>query len=255
MCSRYALVSKIRDIEKRFGVTAMSSPRFEPNANIGPGKYAPVIVAEKDIEIRLMRFGLIPSWMKKPMTLINARAEGDNNPDDTEGFTGKFGIFEKPSFRKPVRSQRCIVPADAFYEGPNDIGLSKPYSFSLPEADSPFGMAGIWDEWIDENNKSTFSFAVITMPANALLRAIGHTRSPLVLDRNDEECWLDTSAPIHTIAALMRTPPASSMQAYPVSPRIKNPAARESQLLQPTGNAVDPRDHSPGQRGQLDLFG
>ena len=51
------------------------------------------------------------------MYLFNARAEGDRNNENNEFYSGAKGIITKPSFRKPIRSQRCLVIADAFYEG------------------------------------------------------------------------------------------------------------------------------------------
>ena len=43
------------------------------------------------------------------MYLFNARAEGDHNKENNENYSGAKGIITKPSFRKPIRSQRCLV--------------------------------------------------------------------------------------------------------------------------------------------------
>jgi putative SOS response-associated peptidase YedK len=54
--------------------------------------------------LKPMRRGLIPSWSKDETIgdkLTNARAET---------------ISEKASFRKPLQSHRCLIPADGFYE-------------------------------------------------------------------------------------------------------------------------------------------
>jgi len=37
----------------------------------------------------------------------------------------------KPEFRKPIRSQRCLVVARAFIEGLTNEGLNKPYLIYL----------------------------------------------------------------------------------------------------------------------------
>ena len=52
-------------------------------------------------EIQLFRFGMTPSWMTKPALFINARAEGDHNPDNNPAYTGTKGIITKPAFRSP----------------------------------------------------------------------------------------------------------------------------------------------------------
>ncbi len=46
MCGRYVLVQKIEIIEKRFNVIAPNYFEWQPNYNIGPGTFAPVITSE-----------------------------------------------------------------------------------------------------------------------------------------------------------------------------------------------------------------
>ena len=66
------------------------------------------------------------------------------------------------------------VIADAFYEGSMKEKLNKPYFVYLRDKQRPFSFAGIWDTWEDEDFQDHHSFAIITVPANALLRKIGH---------------------------------------------------------------------------------
>ncbi|MFZ4783840.1 MAG: SOS response-associated peptidase [Flavobacteriales bacterium] len=241
MCGRYATVTKIKEIEKKFGVTAKPGVVFEPHTNIGPGQLALVITSDQPQALDLMRFGLTPHWAKKPMLFINARSEGDHNPDDVEHYTGAKGILEKPSFRKPIRSQRCVIIADCFYEGPKDIGLSKPYCVYMRNGERPFAMAGIWDQWVNTNTGEIIrSFAIVTTAANSVLRKLGHHRSPLILDKGMDKVWLDIKTPLSEITALMRTPLAEWMNAYPVDPAMKNPRAIGMELLRPTGERIEP---------------
>ena len=118
MCGRYIMVQKVEVLEKRFGVKVPDSLALFPSYNISPGKMAPVITNDHPHEIQLFRFGFTPSWATKAGLFINARAEGDNNSDNDPRYTGAKGIIIKPAFRKAIRSQRCLIPADAFIEGP-----------------------------------------------------------------------------------------------------------------------------------------
>lgn len=255
MCGRYAVVTKIKEIEKKFGVTSNSGLSFEPNANVAPGTFAPVITSASPKEIQFYRFGLMPSWSKKPMLLINARSEGDHNQDNLQNYTGAKGIFEKPSFRKPIRSQRCIIPADYFFEGPQDLGLSKPFCFYKKNEYTPFCFAGIWDEFIDQNSGYKLaSFAIITTPANDLLRRIGHPRAPLILPEGREKEWLNPDLALSDISGFFLPPGNDELNAYPVSSEIKNPKAQGLHLLQPTGERVD-KEYRYEVTQQLDLFG
>lgn len=67
----------------------------------------------------MMRWGLIPSWSLDTNVgarTINARAET---------------AATKPSFRDPLRKQRCLVPADAFYEWRRAAKENQPFCFEV----------------------------------------------------------------------------------------------------------------------------
>ena len=239
MCGRYVLVQKVELIEKRFNVEAPQGFDFQPSYNIAPGSYAPVITNENPRQLELFRFGLTPFWSKKPLLLINARAEGDHNPDDNPEYTGARGIITKPSFRKPIRSQRCLIPADCFIEGTTKEKLSRPYVVYLREGERPFAFAGVWDTWANPDTGEIIrSFAIITTVANELLRKIPHHRSPVILPRSLEKAWLSDDLPLSDVTGMLRPYPAELMNAYPVDPAIKSPRAAGPQLLKPVGQRL-----------------
>ena len=125
MCGRYVTVSPIKAVEQRFNVKA--SKPWNSNTNVSHGDCAPVVASDNQKEVQLMQFGFTPGWAKKQYYMINARAEGDRNSVNDPSYTGAMGILDKPMFRKAIRSQRCLVVADAFIEGPEREKLSKPY--------------------------------------------------------------------------------------------------------------------------------
>jgi putative SOS response-associated peptidase YedK len=238
MCGRYVVVSSVEVIEKRFNVTAdTSASGLQPNFNLGPGSIAPVITNTEPNTLQLFRFGMTPSWAKKQMYLFNARAEGDGNAENDPDYKGGKGIISKPSFRKPIRSQRCLVIADAFIEGTTAQGLDQPFVVYI-KSGRPFAMAGIWDTWMNpETGVQVHSFAIITVPPNSVLQRLPHHRSPVVLRRNDELRWLRAEH-LNDVTALLEPYPAEDMNAYPISPRIKNPRNNAAELLQPVGERV-----------------
>ena len=104
MCGRFTLTVEINALRRRFHALAedlQNLPRF----NIAPTQNIPVIRQEKDgRKIRELRWGLIPRWAKEAsigQRMINARSET---------------LAEKPSFRPLLHRQRCLVPADGYYE-------------------------------------------------------------------------------------------------------------------------------------------
>lgn len=239
MCGRYTIVSKLETLEKRFQAKATQPEKHHPQINVSVGQLAPVVTPQK--EIVFFRFGLTPFWSKKPMYLFNARSEGDHNAEDSMHYRGAMGIFQKPSFRKPIRSQRCLIPADSFFEGPKEEKLSKPFLVYLRDQQRPFAFAGIWDEWADPTTGEIHNgFAIITTQANELMQRIGHPRSPVILHPEDESAWLDPDLPTEELVALMKPFPANQMNAYPVSPAMKNPRAQGMDVLQPVGDRIFP---------------
>ena len=240
MCGRYILVQKQEVIEKRYNAVFDITADYSPSYNISPGQYAPIVLHEGSNVIKMFRFGLTPHWSKKNMLLINARTEGDYNKlNDTE-YNGNKGIISKPSFRKPIRSQRCLIPADAFYEGPELEKLSKPYLVYLIDKVRPFSFAGIFDTWHNEETGEIInSFAIITTVANTLLKKIPHHRSPVILPQSYEQKWLNPKIPLSDVTNMLRPYPGDKMNAYPVSPEVKNPANNSRLLINPTGDRIE----------------
>src|SRR5207244_1367612 len=84
----------------------------------------------------VLRWGLVPHWAKDPSTgfkMINARAET---------------VAEKPAYRDALRTRRCLIVADGFYEWqPRDGGRPKlPWHVTRTDG-APFAFAGLWAVW------------------------------------------------------------------------------------------------------------
>jgi len=239
MCGRYILIQKAEVLEKRFDVKVPDTLQLIASYNIGAGKYAPVITNDRPREIQLFRFGFTPYWMEKGRLFLNARTEGDHNSDNNPLYTGAKGIIAKPAFRRAIRTQRCLIPADAFIEGPEKEKLNRPYVVYLRDQVRPFAFAGIWDQW---ENRSTGeliqSFAIITTVANALMQKIQHPRSPVILHQEDEKKWLSNAIPLAEVTRMLTPYPATLMNAYPIAPTIKNPGADDPGLIHPIGEPL-----------------
>lgn len=236
MCGRFVQIIDIEMFVKRFGVVQPDKINITSSFNVAPGDLAYVITNEKPNELQEMQFGLTPSWAKKRMYLINARAEGDFNPSNDLHYSGPLGIVDKPSYRTAIRSQRCLVVANAFYEGPAKEKLNKPYMFSRKD-EEVFCFAGIWDTWADDTTGAIVnSFSIITTVANEATSAIGHTRSPVILDKKDEKRWLDSSLPLEEVIDLLKPFPGELLKTEPVSIQIKDPRNKGRELRIP----IDP---------------
>jgi putative SOS response-associated peptidase YedK len=257
MCGRYVTISSVKSIEKRFQVEAAPDvpSRLQPNANVSHGEYAPVITSDAPGTLQLQQFGFTPRWAKKQFYMINARSEGDHNSDNDPRYTGAMGILQKPMFRQSIRDRRCLIVADAIIEGPRQEKLTKPYLVYARNGLRLFAMAGIWDEWTNPSTgEITRSFAILTTVSNRLMERIGHHRSPVILHEENEQDWINPSTPLQDITALMRPYPEHLLNAYPISPAIRDPRVNGSDLLQPIGQRLHPEHHYSIHQ-DLELFG
>lgn len=240
MCGRYVNISKVKAVEKRFNAVMERAELYAPNTNISIGNKAPVITQEAPEQIRMYSFGFTPYWAKKPFHLFNARSEGDGNKENSREYSGAKGIITKPAFRHAIRSKRCLVLADAFIEGPKKERLSKPYVMYRRDG-APFAFAGLYDQWVNQDTgEITDGFAIITTASTDLTAAIGHHRSPVVLEEEDEAEWLNGNAPLGEVVNMLGPFDHKEWNAYPIAATIKNPRENGADLLKPIGQRIYP---------------
>ena len=256
MCGRYVIVSNVVTIEKKFNISISSDEEVTKNYNLGPGQVGPIITNDQPHKIQMGRFGYSRSWSEKKSVTINARVDSkEDNPNDSMDYFkkgGKPGIFQHTFWRSAIRKKRCIIFADAFYEGPRKEKLNKPYLVYLRNKQRPFAMAGVWDQFVDSYGIAKPCFAILTVPANKLLNAIGHHRSPLILPPDHVMDYL--SSPLSDIKNLFEPFPYKQMNAYRVSNKMKSGKENNKELVNPIGQPIlNEKDEIVVQ--ELKLFG
>lgn len=242
MCKRYISAQKLVVIEKRFNLDDSLANNYIPSYNISKGNLAPVITNEHPKLLQFFHFGMTPFFAKEKMNILNARVEGQRNRDNDPYYTGARAIIHESAFRKQIRSQRCLVIADAFIIGTE--GSAQPYVVYLKDKVRPFAFAGLWDAWKDEEGKEFYSFSIITTVANQLLRKLGQERAPVILQRNRELAWLNNNLPLADAIRYLYPYPAQLMNAYPVAKAIKDPNAEGRQLIEPV-RPVEKKEQVP----------
>ena len=89
---------------------------------------------------------------------------------------------DTPTFRDAYKRRRCLVPIDSFFEWKAIKGVKpkRPYAIGK-KSGGPFALAGIWESWQrPHTNEWVRTFAIITCPANDLVRPI-HDRMPVIV--------------------------------------------------------------------------
>jgi putative SOS response-associated peptidase YedK len=171
-----------------------------------------------------MLWRLIPYWAPDDsfkFKTINARVEG---------------IEGKPVYRKPFRTQRCLVPATGFYEWDKSVKPTQPWYFKLKHEEL-FAFAGLYDRWQDPKTRTeVLSYTIITIQANGVVGKIHH-RMPVILQKEDEDAWLnpDIVEP-ELLLPLLKQYPDKEMEAYPVSTAVNRPTIDTAELIKPLIN-------------------
>src|SRR5262249_335735 len=161
-----------------------------------------VRIVEGQRQFALVRWGLIPPWVKDPRKfslLINARGESVN---------------DRAAFRYAMRRRRCLVPADGFYAWKDEGGRKRPYCVRpregvrwgrgrggwlvpadgfyawkdeggrkrpycvRPREGGPIAFAGLWETWMGPNGEEMETAIIITTAAKGELARL-HERMPV----------------------------------------------------------------------------
>jgi len=131
----------------------------------------------------------------------------------------------------------CIVPIDGFFEWRAIKGAraKQPYAIAMKDG-SPFGLAGLWENWRNPNTGEwQRTFAIITVPSNSLVGQIHH-RMPAILQPGTYERWLGSAPDPHD---LLITYPSEPMTMWPISTRVNAPENDDPSLLDRTMDQSD----------------
>lgn len=211
MCGRYSVVIDEAKLRKQFTKDLVApTGSLSTNYNMAPTQTGPVITDAAPDRLSTFRWGLVPFWakdLKIGARMINARREG---------------IEDKPSFRKAIRERRCLVVGDSFYEWRRQGGSKTPYRI-LPADGGLLVMAGIWESWKDpESDETVHTYSIITGAPNKEMTSI-HDRMPMLLaDGSRQSAWLDRSADLKDVLALLETPPDGTLETYAINAAVGN---------------------------------
>jgi putative SOS response-associated peptidase YedK len=234
MCGRFVITSPPAAIRQVFGYA--EQPNFPPRHNIAPTQPVPVVIVENGARhFRLMRWGLVPSWVKDPRKitlLINARSES---------------VDEKPAFKNAIRRRRCLIPANGYYEWQVADGRKRPFFIQRRDG-GLFGLAALAERWMGPNGEELDTVAIVTAPASPDLATLHH-RVPVTLTQGDFDRWLDCSednaAPV---MGLLKGPHEGEFIWHEVSTRVNHPDNDEPQLLLPITEAQRAAEDAPKPR-------
>lgn len=213
MCGRFTLHTSIEDLVERF-LFLEQRLHYIPSYNIAPTQQVLTVRSRADNRTAsFMRWGLVSPWQKQGQSrppLINARLET---------------LAEKPTFRRLVNTNRCLIVADGFYEWKQEGTLKYPVYITL-DGGRPFAFAGLWDD------EAQPSCTIITQDASSALQSVHH-RMPVILTPESEELWLSPS-PFTDIQRKLPVQEGRPIQYHRVSTFVNSPRNNDSRCILPS---------------------
>ncbi len=209
MCSRFRSIEDYAQLPHILRWNSL--PNFEFNPNVAPTEQVPIFLTDDGEKVaRLGRFGITMSGPdgKQHAALLNNRTDS----------------LMKGSFKTLLAKQRCIIPAQGFYEWREEKGKKQPYYFYRND-DQPILFCGLWD-YRDIRGDRVVSFSILTDDPNELV-APYHDRMPVIVD--NPASWLDLSDKgLQTIQPL--GPEAFAVR--PVNPAMNKPELKDLAVIE-----------------------
>lgn len=150
--------------------------------NLSPTQRAAVVLGDGDkLELRKLRWGLIPPWVKDlkgSYSTINARVET---------------VATKPAYRAAWKApRRCLVPMAGYYEWREEQGGKQPYYIARADGAMLYA-AGLWEpKHRLQEDDSDGSVTVITHDARDEAGLV-HDRMPVFLPPDAGRAWMTAS--------------------------------------------------------------
>ncbi len=221
MCFTIEIHLTRKAIEERFRVDGSVLHDFDFNYfyRAFDNPLIPVIAQEDPSRIQLMQWGLIPAWSRSREEAEQIRKGTHNARSET--------LHEKPSFKEPFNSGRCLIVAGGFFEWQQINNRKIPW-YITRKSGEPFVFAGLCDNWRNPlDGEEVRSCSIITTIANPLMEHIHNTkkRMPVILEKDGEKKWVSGSSSLLKRKQLLLPIQESDLKAFTVTPRLSSSKA------------------------------
>ncbi|MEP3278329.1 MAG: SOS response-associated peptidase [Stappiaceae bacterium] len=193
-----------------------------PRYNVAPTQEVGFLCMDNgDAVIKDGRWWLVPHWAKELTSkwpMFNARSEE---------------AHKKPAFRDSMKSKRCLIPADGYYEWTKneEDGKKDPHFLHLPD-DEPFAFAGLWAT--NMNIEPTVTSCTILTAAAVPEISHLHHRMPIILAADAYEAWLDPNISVDLARELLTNHRDAELVSHRVGREVGSSKASGAQLIKPS---------------------
>ena len=211
MTSKYALY-EIDKISKRFAPDSGVPKGVKPHYNINPAQTVAVIVNRGGVNvIEKMIWGFIPAGAKDTNSIFRYKTQ----------IARSEAVFDKPTWSRAIREQRCLIPANGYFEFKTLETGKKPF-YIRPTDQTLFAFAGIYGSWTDSDGVTHGMCAIITTASETDSDMIP-SRLPIIVQPDEESTWLNPAiGDMNSIYQIMRPYDASKLTIIPVSDDVNS---------------------------------
>ncbi|MEX0719340.1 MAG: SOS response-associated peptidase family protein [Balneolaceae bacterium] len=212
---RYVLQTEENELEDFFELSPGSESSFEKNFNIMPGATVPVVFEDKE-ERKLVEatWGLSSAGAKKALFSVSQEE-----------------LLKDQELKALAKSSACIIPASGFYKWKETVRDPLPFYLRVLSREI-LALAGIYFAKKSGKGKIHYSFAVITMPANALVEPLDQTM-PCILNEAEFDNWLGGGSIKMLEKGFSGEPLLPDMAVYRVPDLVNDPSNNSRELIQP----------------------
>ncbi len=213
MCGRYGLY-EFDESDYEPPLQGNKGYTFKPNYNVAPTQSMPVITNDSGKQtLAIMQWGISrklgPDIEKN---IFNTRSE-----KAMERFWGKT-----------VRNNRCLIPANGFYEWQKTDDGKQPYWITMPGKNLLY-FAGIFDS----DKEGNFHYSIMTTAPNHEMEKL-HDRMPVILQGDGRDAWLFAeSEETELLTDLLKPLGDSSLHMYAVSKNVNVVKNNDDKLILP----------------------
>ncbi len=244
MCFNMSIIREIEELQSEFRAAfretpAMDSPSLRLYHKSGfSHPHWPVICADDSGKITMVRWGLIPHWIKDRDAALAIRNKTLNARGET--------LHRLPSFRYSFPHRTCLILADGFFEPFHYHKKSYPF-FIHNRSGTPLTLGGIYSDWRDPVSGSIYrSFSIVTVPAVGIVDRIHHAkhRMPLILTPESRSAWLSNEEADNRYELVKPLIP-EPLAAYPVARTIysRSQETNTPQMLEPVHYGIPAVDN------------
>jgi putative SOS response-associated peptidase YedK len=219
------------ELENRYGATLIDPDKYRPSYYYHAFGLPelPAVCTGLPEKLRLLKWGLIPSWVKTTVDANAIRYKTFNARSES--------VEKKPSFSLSFTSKRCLIPVKGFFEWQH-IGNDKIPWYIYHSQNEILSLAGLYDEWVsDATGEIISTFSILTTDANDLLAEIHNSakRMPVILDKPEETIWTDLSTSQALALSLLKPYPSGNLKAHTIGPLINDRTSNRNspEVIQP----------------------